>query len=265
MLFRLLLVFCAVLATAQTPVLSVPDWNRASRDGLNELQRFGFLPGSIGAFTGATDWIGQVGVGPPQEGAGAKYWRDNTYIWNPSAGPSHYLVLDRENPRLDLTKGGDREGFAHEPSMSAYGGGGCVNFYRSNLKYFGTVPRLKVMTVQPADAVRLNFGPGASLDYPLGQLIRDESPSPGLWMTDDGRFVDPGTAGARHYITSWPQTWCGRFNDAGGVELFRYSDWRPPSNSRLSDLELVGGAGGILASNLTIAEKAAALRTLAGR
>ena len=78
---------------------AIPDTRAGAvgREALAALQQCNVIPHQIGAFASDQHWIQAVGVMPPTEGSGAKYWRDNSTIWNPSKETFEYVALDR-NP-----------------------------------------------------------------------------------------------------------------------------------------------------------------------
>ena len=218
------------------------------REDLDNLRTIGLVAGDIGYFVGETDWIGRTGVVPPTEGVGGKFWRSNSFIWG-DASEKSYIVLDRENPGLDLTVAADGEGFSHYVTFSVLSQRAAW-FLADNKKYFPVIPRLKFITVPKAEGLRMNFAKGAvTSDYPLADFVVDET----------GPFEIDGVK----HRSSWPGSFVPVFGANGEVEIINLYDWKAPASSvMLTDEEVIGAAQGILSSGMTVAKKAAALRSL---
>ncbi|MFN7932710.1 MAG: hypothetical protein U0R19_05245 [Bryobacteraceae bacterium] len=228
---------------------AIPDTRAGavSREALAALQQCNIIPHQIGAFASDQHWIQAVGVMPPTEGTGAKYWRDNSTIWNPSKETFEYVVLDR-NPDGSIVK--MPLNFS-DPTFEIYSPG-TANFYRTYAQLFPFIPRLVMKQIGRFDAGRLNFSSGASEDYPLG-----------------------ATTGDSYVKTSFPSNMALRFHpQSGQVEAFYWEefvkevpiDWTPKIVTRKwSDDELVSAVTGLLATPLGVKEKAAAIRQIAGQ
>jgi hypothetical protein len=228
---------------------AIPDARAGavSREALAALQQANIIPHQIGAFASEQHWIQAVGVMPPTEGTGPKYWRDNSTIWNPSRESFEYLTLDR-NPDGTIVK----MPLNFSDSTFEIYSSGTANFYRTYAQLFQTIPRLVIKKMSRFDAGRLNFGPGIPEDYPLGVPTGD-----------------PNTK------TTFPANMALRFNPQNGqVEAFYWEefvrevpiDWTPKIVTRKwSDEELVGAVTGLLAAPLGVKEKAAAIRQMAGQ
>lgn len=228
---------------------AIPDPRRGavSKEMLSELRQAGILPGNLGAFASEQHWIEATGVAAPSQGT-AKYWRDNATIWQPWKEEFEYLVLARNADgsfaRLDLVSKdafGNVTGFS-DPTFEHLSLA-AANFYRQYAKHFPFIPKLTLRRMSSFDAGRLSFAPGVAEDYPLHI---------------------PSEMAIRFH----PQT--------GQPEVFRWAeyarehpmDWTPRqihSGGRLSDGELVSAVSEVMASALSIAEKAEAIRQIAAR
>ena len=228
--------------------IAIPDPRRGAvtKEQLAELRSMAVLPGTLGAFASVAHFAEVGGVGLPSEGPTAKYWRDNATIWNPSQETYEYVMLER-----------DANGnFAQAPlnfsdpvwEILSFG---CANFYRQYAAHFPVVPKLVRKTMPRFDAGRINFAAkGIAEDYPLGV-------SGGFPANVALRF-NPGTGepeafNFEEYVREFPFDWTPKAPPV------------PGSGGKLSDEELVGATSGLLASPLSIKEKAAAIRQLANR
>lgn len=222
--------------------IPIPDPRKGvTKEQLVDLRSMGILPGVLGAYASVAHFAGEGGVGMPSEGITAKYWRDNSTIWNPRDSYT-YTMLERDangnfaQAPLNFS----------DPAWSIFSQE-VANFYRQYAAHFPAIPRLVTLTVGRFEAGRINFAAkGTPADYPLGV---------------DGRF---------------PANCALRFNpQTGEPEAFNFEDytrefpldWTPRSISTgaLSDEELVGAASGVLASDLNLKAKAAAIRALVNR
>lgn len=235
---------------------SIPDPRKGgvTKEMLADLKQANVIPHNIGAFASATHWIESVGVAPPSEGQNPKMWRDNATIW--SAGDTfQYLMLERAADGQFL-----RWAINFSGATFDYLSPGAASFYHQYAKHFPIIPRLVLKTVNRYEAGRMQFAQGNGEDYPLGILLDDETgPIPG---------------GKR---ATFPSDMALRFNPVTGQpEAFYYHDYVreypvdytvnvPGSGTRLSDDELVGAVSGVVASKMTVKEKAGAIRQIANR
>jgi hypothetical protein len=235
----------------------IPDPRKGgvTKEMLADLKQANVIPHNIGAFASASHWIESVGVAPPSEGATPKMWRDNATIW--SAGDTfQYLMLDRGADGQIL-----RWPINFSDPAFDYLSPGAAAFYHQYAKHFPVIPRLVLRTMSRYESGRMQFGPGNAEDYPLGVLLEDETgPVPG---------------GKR---ATFPSDMALRFNpQTGQPEAFYYHEYvreypmdftpyLPPLGSqRLSDEELVSAVSGVVASRMTVREKAGAIRQMANR
>lgn len=229
--------------------IAIPDARSGAvtKEMLTASQQAGILPRSIGAFASEQHFIQSVGVMPPTEGAGAKFWRENAAIWNPAKESFEYVVLDR-NADGSIVK--MPLNFS-DPTFEIYSLG-TANFYRTYAQLFPYIPRLVIKSMSRYDASRLNFSAGVPEDYPLGVPTGD-----------------PYTK------TSFPSNMALRFNpQTGQVEAFYWEefvretpiDWTPTIvTKKWSDEELVNAVTGLVATSIPVKDKAAAIRQMAGR
>lgn len=179
---------------------AIPDTRAGavSREALAALQQCNIIPHQIGAFASDQHWIQAVGVMPPTEGSGPKYWRDNSTIWNPSKETFEYVALDR-NPDGSIVK----MPLNFSDSTFEIYSPGTANFYRTYAQLFPFIPRLVIKQMTHFDAGRLNFSSGAPEDYPLG-----------------------ATTGDAYVKTSFPSNMALRFNpQTGQVEAFYWEEF----------------------------------------
>lgn len=222
-----------------------PRAGAVTKEMLADLAQTGVMPRNIGAFASQQHWLEATHIGFPAEGAGAKYWRDNSAIWR-SDEYFQYLMLDR-NPDGTLV----RLPFNLSDSTFRYYSPVAAQFYNHYRQQFPFLPRLVVKRIRRADAVRLNISEGPSEDYPLGVF------------TDETTHSFPSNMALRFH----PQT--------GQPEAFYIEDYLKEfpieytqtikTGQRLTDDELVGAVSGVVGSNLTVQSKAAAIRQLANR
>ncbi len=228
---------------------AIPDARAGAvtKEMLSALQQCNILPHQMGAFASEQHWIQSAGVMPPLEGSGAKYWRDNSTIWNPAKETFEYVVADR-NPDGSYAK----MPLNFSDSTFEIYSQGTANFYRTYAQLFPVIPRLVKKQMSRFDAGRLNFGAGVPEDYPLGVPTGDP-----------------------YVKTSFPSNMALRFHpQTGQVEAFYWEefvketpiDWTPKIVTKTwSDEELVNAITGLLGTPLGLKEKAAAIRQLAGK
>lgn len=242
----------------------IPDPRRSlvSRDMLADLRKTGIIPHNIGWFVNEQHWIEATGVGASVDGP-AKFWRDNATIYNPKEHYS-YLALDR-NPdgsykRVNLASQSPFDGFS-DPTFNVLSVA-TANFYRTYAGHFPSIPRLVVRSMNRYDAGRLSFVPGPTEDYPLGFPLDDPT------GPDNGkRWSFPSSMALRfHPQTGQPEAFY--WEEYGRAFPIDWTPKLPPlpgTPGRLTDDELIGILGGILDSQMSLKDKAAAVRQLALR
>lgn len=233
----------------------IPDARTApvTPEMLTDLVTANIIPHNIGAFATTQQFLDATGVAiPPQEGTGAKFWRDNATVWRPNVDQFPYVMLDR-NPDGTIF----RMPLDFSDMTWNYYSNGTANFYRQYAKHFPVIPRLVKKVLNRFDAGRMNFSDSYTVDYPLG-IITDDPP------LDGGRPFPSNMA-----LRFSPQT--------GRVEAFYWDqyvreypiDWSvtvpavPGSVSKLSDVELVNAVTGLLAARMPVKDTASAIRQLA--
>ncbi|MBL8213049.1 MAG: hypothetical protein JNK87_20200, partial [Bryobacterales bacterium] len=128
---------------------------------------------------------------------------------------------------------------------------GCANFYRQYAAHFPVIPKLVRKTMTRFDASRINFATkGIAEDYPLG--VSGGFPA-NVALRFNPQTGEPEAFNFEEYVREFPFDWTPKAPPL------------PGSGGRLSDEELVGATSGLLASPLSIKEKAAAIRQLANR
>jgi hypothetical protein len=239
--------------------ISIPDPRKAgmTKESLVELKHLGVIPSNIGAFASVAHFAEAGGMGMPSEGTTAKYWRDNSTIWQPDRSEFLYVMLER-NPdgsfvRMPLN--------FSDPSFEIYSSG-TANFYRQYATHFPFIPRLVAKAMPRYEAGRFNLAAtGVAEDYPVGIYLNDPTGSNGLRPTFPSNIAlrfnpQTGTPEAflwADYIREYPFDWTPAAPPAPGMP------------GRLSDDELVNAASGVIASPMAIKEKAAAIRYLGSR
>ena len=227
--------------------IAIPDPRKGvTKEQLAELKSMAVLPGALGAFANTAHFAEQGGIGMPSEGLGPKYWRDNSTIWNSARQSYEYTMLARGTDGNFVQTAIDWSADYWSILSPA-----AANFYRTYAAHFPVIPKLVRVTMDRFAAGRLNFAAaGTPADYPLG--------------------VDGG----------FPANCAVRFNpETGAAEVFNFEeygrefpiDWTPKlpptpgAAGKLSDSELVGSVGGVLASPMSDKDKAAAIRALVNK
>lgn len=241
------------MLTFPLPTVQSPGLTRAEIDSLYPQN---LLPNNIGLFADTSDYISRTQVGAPTDGS-PKYWRDNATIWNP-LGPTGqgiflYVIADGS---LILTQDGKtpyivpNDGFSHPDTWATLGPRLAQFFQQSDvLPHFPVIPKLKIISMAKADAMRMSFAPGVAMAPPIAVLMADET----------GAITWNGV----RYRSTYNTQFVPRFNDANGkAEYFEWSKWAPATGAKLSDSELVLAVQGILGSGMSTAAEAAALRGL---
>jgi hypothetical protein len=224
-----------------------PRSGAVTKEMLVDLKTYSLLQYSIGAFASPQHWIEMTQVGAPTDGAGAKYWRDNSFIWRQDES-FDYLMLDR-NPDGSYVRLPAADAKTYSDETFNYYSLHAANFYRLYAAHIGDIPRIVKRTLSRQEAARMNFGPGVPMDYPIGGF-------------DNGLPTFPGRTALRfNPITGQPEA----FNFEDYIREFPM-DWTPviKTATRLSDEELVGAVSGVIGSSLPVAKKAAAIRSLSG-
>ncbi|MCS7024943.1 MAG: hypothetical protein NZV14_09080 [Bryobacteraceae bacterium] len=222
---------------------------------LADLKRANLIPPNIGVFASADHWIESVGVAPPLEGAAPKMWRDNATLWS-ARDTFQYLTLER-GAKGELV----RWPINFSDPMFQYLSPGAAAFYHEYAKHFPTIPRLVLRTLTRDEAARLHFGAGVAEDYPLANVLPDETgPIPGGL-----RATFPSDMALRfHPQTGQPEAF--RYHDYVRAYPVDYTPYLPPLGAqRLSDEELVQAVESVLQAQLSLKEKASVIRQIASR
>lgn len=235
--------------------LPVSGKAQTTKQMIQDAQSVNITPGIVGAFANQQDWIAQTQVGPPNSGS-AKYWRDNSAIFNSSKTAFYYLELARKAD--GSVDGYTVDQMASDPAVYSQG---AVRFYQQYAGHFPLIPRIAFRSLERNDAMRISFAPGVPMSYPLAVpkealvTIPDASTllNPADWNFNDQlalRF---------NPVTGWPE----------GFRWAEYVaenplDWRPhEAPPALTDGELVAAVRQIMSSGMSIADTAKAIRSIA--
>lgn len=201
----------------------IPDPRQPiNRATLDNLRQFAIPGGSIAQFANLQDWIAQTGVGPRDEGATGKRWRDNDAINTQSGsggGPKenwqrYYTVPDVDEAgapqELDINDQRPHEGMSH--ITWAILGPSVSRFVLETKQSHGTirpelakVPKLKIISLDGPEAARMNFSASPPGHYPLCDFIEDETGG----VEYDGKRL----------MTRWPASYLPRFSADGWIEI----------------------------------------------
>lgn len=232
-------------------VYKIPNYKTGfgtDQQNIEDCQLVGILPRGFGIFT-PESWA-KVSPYTVNQGFGAKYWRDNSTIWNPQANYT-YLRIARDSNSGGYLK---VQPTSPEPTATALGLS-TINFYNTYQVLFPTRPYLELVQYSYEDANRLNFATDSLSDpVPIGSGINITSTSNPQSTSD--------------LSVAFPHDVALRFN-SNEVEAFFISEFMKenpvPSSGgvrAMSDFELVNSLQAILGSGMDIPNEAKAIRLL---
>jgi len=213
-----------------------------------------FLPKNIGAFYRKELVAGII----PSDGSSIKPWRDNATVWNPGKETFEYIfqkgTVELEIRSLPGDAGNQIVDAKNLMELEGTYSGKAIKFYvdrflKSGGKEFSKIPKLVKVELNRAEAKKLN------LSAPLsGELPSDLYPV--ALPFDDS-----------HIKTTLNPNVAFRFTPSGDVEGFDIDEYDHEfplvvNSSGLSDQELIDSVEGILASPLSLGEKAKAIRLI---
>jgi len=231
--------------------VKIPSFPSSEKE-LQDFKDLVFLPKNIGAFYRKELVAGII----PSDGSSIKPWRDNATVWNPGKETFEYIfqkgTVELEIRSLPGDAGNqivDAEGLME---LEGTYSGKAIKFYndrflKSGGKEFAKIPKLVKVELNRAEAKRLNLSEGnvagATDLYPVA-LPFDDS----------------------HIKTTLNPNIAFRYGDTG-IEAFDIDDYDREfplvvNSSGLSDQELIDSVEGILASPLSLGEKAKAIRLI---
>lgn len=208
------------------------------------------MPGNIGAFSSQQVVAGVI----PSQGT-PKPWRDNSTVWQPGRESFEYVV-QRGEVQLKLRSRqsdagvvvtdaegiGELEGVYSMQAIAFYN----RRFLQSGGKEFARIPKLVRVSMDRAEASRLsimNPSTPITVEWPISIPTGDAqspttiNPKVALMYAADGRVV--------------------------AFDIDEYDREHPIVSGAMSDEELVDAVSAIIASPLTVADKAKAIRLVA--
>jgi hypothetical protein len=230
--------------------VKIPSFPSSEKE-LQDFKDLVFLPKNIGAFYRKELVAGTI----PSDGSSIKPWRDNATVWNPGKETFEYIFQkgtvelkirslpgDAGNQIVDAEGITELEGTYSGKAIKFY----LDRFLKSGGKDFAKIPKLVKVELSRAEAKRLNLSSAGS---PLDNLY------PVALPFDDS-----------HIKTTLNPNVAFRFNDGvvEGFDIDEYDKAFPidANSSGLSDQELIDSVVEILASPLSLGEKAKAIRLI---
>ena len=161
----------------------IPKFPCRDAAAFEEFRQIFQIPGNIVAFPKQVVLAGAI----PAEGDGIKPWRDNAPRWFRQIQTCEYFVIrgsvtlklrtapgDAGAPIVDAENLMQLEGFYSREAIAFYN----RRFLRSNGTEFARIPRIVRVTVDAAEATRLNINapdsmPPVAVEWPIGIPLAD--------------------------------------------------------------------------------------------